>query len=159
MKNRRSAGKITRAANKEFTEYDISNDLLLSFACSPMFQLSFATEERAAEILLKEFRHRNCRVLRWKDESGSSVHQAVLQFGLRRFVHIRNGPSHCVHVYADTARRAEALEKRVAPRVDAREEYDALEKLRDPSHTCALTEDELARLGGSAAGVQMQFQK
>ena len=39
----------------------------------------------------------------------------------------------------------------VAPRSNAREAYDALEKQRDPSHTRALTEEEFDRLGDSSA--------
>jgi ubiquinone/menaquinone biosynthesis C-methylase UbiE len=41
----------------------------------------------------------------------------------------------------------------VAPRADARDAYDALEKHRDPSHTRALTEKEFERLGVSAGAV------
>jgi len=38
----------------------------------------------------------------------------------------------------------------VAPRANARDAYDALEKQRDPSHTHALTEEEFDRLGDSS---------
>jgi ubiquinone/menaquinone biosynthesis C-methylase UbiE len=41
----------------------------------------------------------------------------------------------------------------VAPRPDARDAYDALEKQRDPSHTRALTEEEFGRLGDAASVV------
>jgi ubiquinone/menaquinone biosynthesis C-methylase UbiE len=41
----------------------------------------------------------------------------------------------------------------VAPRSDARNAYDALEKHRDPSHTRALTGEEFERLGASTSAV------
>jgi ubiquinone/menaquinone biosynthesis C-methylase UbiE len=42
----------------------------------------------------------------------------------------------------------------VAPRLEAREAYDAMEKLRDPSHSRALTEEEFENLGNTA-GVRL----
>jgi SAM-dependent methyltransferase len=38
----------------------------------------------------------------------------------------------------------------VAPRADARQAYDELEKQRDPSHTRALTEEEFENIGSSS---------
>jgi hypothetical protein len=102
--------QITRSINTDFTECDISNDFIVTFAGRPMFQFSFNTDEDSMEILLKKFREKILRIKRWRNEAGLVLEQAVLKFGDSRFVHIRNG---CVHVYARTAEQAEALESKL----------------------------------------------
>ena len=105
--------KITRSANAEFTECDISNDLMLAFACRPMFQFAFDTDEVAMEILIKRFHEKIFRIQRWRNEAGLKLCQAVLRFGDSLFVHIRNAGAQCVHVYAPTAEKGEALERQL----------------------------------------------
>jgi hypothetical protein len=113
MKTDPRIGRINRTVTADFEEHDISNDLVVNFACGPLFQLSFATEEGALEILLRDFSDRIYRVQRWSDKGGATIRQVVLRFGPLAWVHIRNGPSHCIHVYADSAKKAEVLEKRI----------------------------------------------
>jgi hypothetical protein len=105
--------KLFHTATTFVAEIDISNDFLVTFAGRPMFQFTFATNEGDLELLLQKFREKICRVLRWRDESGLTLQQAVLKFDKTVFVHLRNCPCPCVHVYADTAIRAEALEKKI----------------------------------------------
>jgi hypothetical protein len=105
--------EVIRSATTHVTEDDISNDFLVAFSCKPMFQFSFASNETDLETLLQRFPEKTCRVRRWRDEGGLTLQQAVLKFDEFAFVHLRNDPDHCVHVYADTADKAEALEKRI----------------------------------------------
>jgi hypothetical protein len=104
---------VIRSATTHVTEDDISNDFLITFAGRAMYQFSFASNETDLETLLNRFPEKICRVRRWRDEGGLTLQQAVLKFSEFSLVHLRNSPDHCVHVYADTAARAEALEKRI----------------------------------------------
>ena len=105
--------KITRAVSADFMECDIANDIILAFACGPMFQFGFDTDEVAMEILLERFHEKILRIQRWRNEVGLKLYQAVLRFGDSLFVHIRNEGAQCVHVYAPTAKKAEALERQL----------------------------------------------
>ena len=78
-----------------------------------MFQFSFNTDETAMEILLERFKEKILRVRRWRNEASLILDQAVLQFGDSLFVHIRNAGGSCVHVYAPTAKKGEALEQQL----------------------------------------------
>jgi hypothetical protein len=105
--------RVIQSATTHVTEDDISNDFLVTFAGRAMFQFSFASNETDLEVLLQRFPEKICRVRRWRDEGGLTLQQAVLKFGELSFVHLRNSPDHCVHVYADTSNKAEALEKQI----------------------------------------------
>jgi len=105
--------QITRTVYADYQECDIANDFMLAFACQPMFQFSFGTDEDAMEMLLEKFQSKILRIRRWRNEAGLELDQAVLKFGDSLFAHIRNGGGQCVHVYASTAEQAEALEKQL----------------------------------------------
>jgi hypothetical protein len=105
--------QITRSVSADYRECDIANDFMLAFACKPMFQFSFETDEAAMEILLDKFRDKIVRLRRWRNEAGLQLDQAVLKFGDSLFAHIRNGGGQCVHVYALTSEKAEALERQL----------------------------------------------
>jgi hypothetical protein len=105
--------QITRSANTEYQEHDIANDFMLAFACQPMFQFTFDTDEDAMETLLKRFKEKIIRISRWRTEADLHLGQAVLQFGDSLFAHVQNQAGQCVHVYASTAEQAEALEKQL----------------------------------------------
>jgi hypothetical protein len=107
------ANRITRSVGVEFTECDISNDLIVAFAGQPMFQFSFSTDETAMETLLEKFKEKILRIRRWRNEAGLILDQAVLKFGDFLFAHLRNVGGQCVHVYAPSAEKAEALEKQI----------------------------------------------
>src|SRR5271170_3746379 len=61
--------QITRSANTEYQEHDIANDFMLAFACQPMFQFTFDTDEDAMETLLKRFKEKIIRISRWRTEA------------------------------------------------------------------------------------------
>jgi hypothetical protein len=105
--------QITRSVYSDYRESDIANDFMLAFACKPMFQFSFDTDEAAMEILLEKFQAKILRIRRWRNEAGLELDQAVLKFGDSLFAHIRNGGVQCIHVYARTAEKAEALERKL----------------------------------------------
>ncbi len=105
--------QVIRSVSSEYQEHDIANDFMLAFACRPIFQFSFDTDEGAMEILLKQFQSKIVRLRRWRNEAGVELDQAVLKFGESLFAHIRKGTGQCVHVYASTAEKAEALEKKL----------------------------------------------
>jgi hypothetical protein len=97
----------------ESKDEGISNDFVLTFAQRALFQFSFDISEGAEEILLKVFQKQTVRLHRWHGGGEVVLQQAVLQFGPSLFAHVRGGAAACVHVYASTAARAEALEMRL----------------------------------------------
>jgi ATPase family associated with various cellular activities (AAA) len=102
--------EVQRTVRTDMGKHDLSDDLVIGFVGRPLYQFSFSIEEGAMEILLDHFPKQVYRLHRWRYDGQVTVHQAVLRFG-NTFVHVRNG--HGAFVYADSARRAAALEKRL----------------------------------------------
>ena len=114
--------QVLRSVTAEITEYDCSSDLVVRFACRPLFQFSITTDESSLEVLLEAFPQQITRIHRWRHNGEFEFVQAVLQFSDLEFAHLRNMPS-CIHIYADSSQKAEELERRILaaiPRVEKR---------------------------------------
>ena len=104
---------LTAAVNSNDMENEIFADLALAFADRPLFRFSFAINDTAMELLLKHYADKICRVYRWRNESGSKNHQAVIRFDSTTFVYIYAYHSKWLKIYTDTQEKAEALEKEI----------------------------------------------
>jgi hypothetical protein len=104
---------LTLAVNSNDMENEIFADLAMTFAHRPIFRFTFAVDEGAMDVLLKEFATKICRAYRSRNHAGTTWREAVLRFGDFAFVYIQNKYCKRVYIFCDSIEKAEALEKQI----------------------------------------------